>query len=154
MRNIKHKIFFTFFLATIALGQSFPPPTSLITVPTAGSLTRGSYSLGMRIQDEGGMIGTLQAGITDRFQFGLSFGSPNLIGDDSLKWYPRPEAHLKYQVIDESMSLPGVALGVNTQGFGDFVDSLDRYDTKAYGVYLLEVKIGKHLLGILDFILE
>ena len=32
----------------------------------------------MRIQDEGGLILGLSAGITDRFQFGMSFGSPNL----------------------------------------------------------------------------
>ena len=60
-------------------GQELPPPTDLITVPTAGTLVRGSFSMDMRIQDEGGMILGLSAGITDRFQFGLSFGSPNLL---------------------------------------------------------------------------
>ena len=101
-------------------GQELPPPTDLITVPTAGTLARGSFSMDMRIQDEGGMILGLSAGITDRFQFGLSFGSPNLIGDDSLRWYPRPEAKVKYLVIDESMSMPGIAFGINTQGFGNY----------------------------------
>ncbi|MBL7012929.1 MAG: TonB-dependent receptor [Candidatus Marinimicrobia bacterium] len=151
MRNIKHKIIIALALTAIGLAQSFPPPTSLITIPTAGSLTRGSYSLGMRIQDEGGMIGTLEAGITDRFQFGLSFGSPNLIGDDSLKWYPRPEALLKYQLFDESMSIPGIAFGVNTQGLGDFVDSLDRYETKAYGVFFVGSKNWKTPFGNFGF---
>ena len=80
-------------------GQDYPPPTDLITVPTAGTLVRGSFSMDMRIQDEGGMVLGLSAGITDRFQFGLSYGSPNLIGDDSLIWYPRPEAKLKYLLI-------------------------------------------------------
>ena len=138
-------------LMTLGFGQSYPPPTSLITMPTAGPLTRGSHSFGMRIQDEGGMISTLEAGITDRFQFGLSFGSPNLIGDDSLKWYPRPEALLKYHLIDESMTMPGFALGVNTQGLGDFVDSLNRYETKAYGVFLVGSKNWKTPFGNLGF---
>ena len=83
------------FLSVIQ-GQEYPPPTDLITIPTAGTLMRGSFSMDMRIQDEGGLILGLSAGITDRFQFGLSYGSPNLIGDDSLRWYPRPEAKLKY----------------------------------------------------------
>ena len=85
------------FIAIIHLlkAQEYPPPTDLISVPTAGTLMRGSFSMDMRIQDEGGLILGLSAGITDRFQFGMSFGSPNLIGDDSLDWYPRPEAKLK-----------------------------------------------------------
>ena len=130
-------------------GQEYPPPTDLITIPTAGTLMRGSFSMDMRIQDEGGLILGLSAGITDRFQFGLSYGSPNLIGDDSLRWYPRPEAKLKYLIIDENMSLPGVAFGLNTQGFGNFnlEDSLQRYDTKAFGVYLAASKNWKSPLG-------
>ena len=47
-------------------GHDYPPPTDLITIPTAGTLVRGSYSLGMRI-DGGGMITGLQVGLTDRF---------------------------------------------------------------------------------------
>ena len=134
---------------TYPTGQNYPPPTDLITVPTAATLMRGSFSLGMRIQDGGGMILGLRAGITDRFQFGLSYGSPNLIGDDSLRWYPRPEANLKYMLIDESITSPGVAIGLNTQGFGNFNqgDSLNRYDMKAYGFYLSASKNWKTSLG-------
>ena len=95
------------FIATIYLlkAQEYPPPTDLISVPTAGTLMRGSFSMDMRIQDEGGLILGLSAGITDRFQFGMSFGSPNLIGDDSLSWYPRPEAKLKYLILDDAVNL-------------------------------------------------
>ena len=96
----------------------------------------------MRVQDEGGLITGLSVGITDRFQFGLSYGSPNLIGDDSLIWYPRPEARLKYLIINEDMSMPGIALGMNTQGLGQYYDSdsLQRYATKALGVYIAASK--------------
>ena len=89
-----------FILSTIfGQGTSYPPPTTLVTIPTAGTLVRGSFAMEMRIQKGGGMSTALQAGITDRFQFGLSYGASNLIGDDSLRWYPRPEANLKYRLI-------------------------------------------------------
>ena len=127
--------------------QDYPPPTDLITIPTAGTLMRGSFSMDMRIQDEGGLILGLSTGITDRFQFGLSFGSPNLIGDEKLNWYPRPEAKLKYLIINEDLSLPGVALGLNTQGFGSYNDSLERYETKALGLYLAGSKNWRSPLG-------
>ena len=128
-------------------GQEYPPPTDLISVPTAGTLMRGSFSMDMRIQDEGGLVLGLSAGITDRFQFGMSFGSPNLIGDENLEWYPRPEAKLKYLIIDENLSMPAFALGLNTQGSGDFVDTLQRYEIKALGLYGAMSKNWKSPLG-------
>ena len=138
----KQIIFTTIALSFVIQAQDYPPPTDLITIPTAGTLSRGSFSMDMRIQDGGGLITGLGVGITDRFQFGLSYGSPNLIGDDSLVWYPRPEAKLKYLVIDENMSMPGIALGMNTQGLGQYYseDTLQRYDTKALGIYLAASK--------------
>lgn len=137
------------FSQTYPTGQQYPPPTDLITIPTAATLVRGSFSLRMRVQDAGGMILGLRAGITDRFQFGLSYGSPNLIGDDSLRWYPKPEANLKYMLIDETITKPAIALGLNTQGFGNFNlgDSLNRYDVKAYGFYLSASKNWETFLG-------
>lgn len=127
--------------------QEYPPPTDLISVPTAGTLMRGSFSMDMRIQDEGGLVLGLSAGITDRFQFGMSFGSPNLIGDENLEWYPRPEAKLKYLIVDENLSMPAFALGLNTQGSGDFVDTLQRYEIKALGLYGAMSKNWKSPLG-------
>jgi len=144
-----NKLIFIILLSTFIVGQEYPPPTDLITIPTAGTLNRGSFSMDMRVQGGGGLILGLSAGITDRFQFGLSFGSPNLIGDDSLSWYPRPEAKLKYLVLDEEMTLPGLSIGLNTQGYGNYSkeDSLLRYDIKGLGVYTVASKNWKTLIG-------
>ena len=30
-------------------GTSYPPPTTLVTIPTAGTLVRGSFSMEMRV---------------------------------------------------------------------------------------------------------
>ena len=124
-------------LSTFGSAQTYPPPTNLVSVPSAGTLVRGSYAMQMRVQKNGGLTSSLSVGITDRFQFGLSFGSANLIGDDSLEWYPRPEANLKYRLIDETTSMPGVSIGLDTQGQGQFneADTLMRYDVKAMGIY-------------------
>lgn len=144
-------------LASLGLlaGQppAYPPPPNLITIPSAATLVRGSYALQARIQKQGGLITTLSAGITDRFQFGLSYGAGNLIGDDSLKWYPRPEANLKYRLIDESPVLPGISLGLDTQGLGPYqaADTLRRYTIKAFGAYLAASKNWQTLLGNLGF---
>ena len=150
MKNTYRILIITLFFNLIfSQGTTYPPPTNLITVPTAGTLVRGSFSMEMRVQKRGGLTTGLTVGITDRFQFGLSYGAGNLIGDDTLHWYPRPEVNLKYHLLDETDSAPGCAIGLNTQGFGDYtdVDTLQRYDIKAYGAYISASKNWKTPLG-------
>ena len=136
------KYIIIFLLNFLLKAQSYPPPSTLITMPTAGTLQRGSFALQMRIQKSGGLTSSISVGLTDRFQLGISYGSANLIGDDSLIWYPKPETNLKYLLIDETESSPGISIGIDTQGQGKFntSDSLMRYDTKALGLYTVASK--------------
>ncbi|MFQ6615396.1 MAG: hypothetical protein ACE5HZ_01325 [Fidelibacterota bacterium] len=132
----------------LAQQAEYPPPTNLITIPTAGGLVRGSFAMDLRVQKGGGLTAGLSVGITDRFMFGLSYGASYLIGDREPVPYSRPEVILKYRMIDESVSMPGFALGVDTQGFGVYdADSLKRYGTKAYGLYLVLSKNWRFPLG-------
>jgi len=148
-RVISIILFGVILLGLNAQSVSYPPPVDLITLPTAGTLVRGSYSVDLRMQKAGGLTIGLAVGITDRFQFGLSYGASYLIGDSLATPYPRPEANLKYRLVDESMSMPGISLGLNTQGTGAYHDEefLERYDTKAMGVYLVASKNWKSPFG-------
>ena len=150
MKRIKY---YFLFLSFVLNAQSYPPPSSLITLPTAGTLQRGSFALEMRIQKFGGLTSSISVGLTDRFQLGISYGSANLIGDDSLIWYPKPETNLKYLLIDESETSPGISLGIDTQGLGKFNsdDSLMRYDTKALGLFAVASKNWVTPLGNLGW---
>ena len=150
---MKRIIYYFLFLSFVLNAQSYPPPSNLITLPTAGTLQRGSFSLEMRIQKFGGLTSLISVGLTDRFQLGISYGSANLIGDDSLIWYPKPETNLKYLLIDESESTPGISLGIDTQGLGKFNsgDSLMRYDTKALGLFAVASKNWVTPLGNLGW---
>ena len=51
--------------------------------------------------------------------------------------------------MSENLTFPGMALGLNTQGFGNFheADSLNRYAMKAYGLYLAASKNWKSPFG-------
>ena len=150
MKRIRY---YFLFLPFVLDAQSYPPPSSLITLPTAGTLQRGSFALEMRIQKFGGLTSSISVGLTDRFQLGISYGSANLIGDDSLIWYPKPETNLKYLLIDESENSPGISIGIDTQGLGKFNpdDSLMRYDTKALGLFAVASKNWVTPLGNLGW---
>ena len=140
-------------LTIVLVAQDYPPPTNIITVPTAGGLVRGSFSAHMHMQRDGGLATALSVGLTDRFMFGLSYGASKLIGDAEPIPYPRPEVIFKYRIVDESIVFPGIAFGIDTQGFGNYneVDSLKRYDIKGYGTYLAASKNWRTLLGNMGF---
>ena len=126
------------------------PPLNLVNIPTAGTLPRGSFTLESLIIKDGGIVPRLSVGFTDNFTFGVSYGVQNLIGNakPSLN-KTTPEVQIKYRVFDESEKMPALVYGLDTQGRGKFhgTDSiksindstitLNRYDQKAWGMYLV-----------------
>lgn len=108
---------------------------TLINRPTAGSLERGSYDIELRMYPGGGMLGGISVGLTERITFGTSYGGLNIIGEGEVIWNPRPEANIKYRLMEESYSAPALSIGFNGQGFGKWDETRKRYQIKSPGVY-------------------
>ncbi|MEE9464069.1 MAG: hypothetical protein V3W14_00665 [Candidatus Neomarinimicrobiota bacterium] len=135
-------------IGAILSGQGVPPPATLVSIPTAGTLQRGQFEIELLMQTGGGVLGRLGVGFSDRFSIGMSYGVQRFIGSEepSLNRL-RPEVQLKYRFMDESYNRPAIALGLDTQGRGDFQESnlndtttIKRYDVKAIGIYLVVSK--------------
>ncbi|RMZ50047.1 hypothetical protein EB821_00330 [Candidatus Marinimicrobia bacterium PRS2] len=119
------------------------PPLNLVSIPTAGTLPRGSFTLESLLITDGGMVPRLSVGFTDNFSFGVSFGVQNLIGGNKPSINKTtPEVQIKYRIFDESEKMPALVYGLDTQGRGLYhaVDSLKRYDQKAWGMYMVMSK--------------
>ena len=133
------------------------PPMDLVSIPTAGTLPRGHYSLENIFSKNGGILPKFSIGITDNFTLGISYGLHNFIGTGSIiKNKEYPEVQLKYRIFDETDAIPGMVIGLDTQGRGRYyetetVDTFDqlgnsigtrevdinRYDQKAIGLYFV-----------------
>ena len=129
------------------------PPLNLVSIPTAGTLPRGSFTLESLIINNGGVVPRLSVGFTDNFSFGVSFGVQNLIGDSKpFINKTTPEVQIKYRVFDESQKMPALVYGLDTQGRGEYhkqdsifsisgkfdsTRTLNRYDQKAWGMYIV-----------------
>jgi hypothetical protein len=129
--------------------ETYPPSAQLITIPTAGILSPGTYSFNLRIQNQGGLSTGMLVGIFNRLQLGVAYGANGLIGNGEVEWHPRPEISIKYRVLDEAYSTPGIAFGLETQGYGPYntADSLKRYNVKAFGLYAVASKNWRFVLG-------
>ena len=159
MRKLILRTFLTLltFLCNIGWSQIEQPypPLNLVSIPTAGTLPRGSFTLESLLVTDGGMIPRLSVGFTDNFSFGVSFGVQNLIGGNKPSINKTtPEVQIKYRIFDESEKMPALVYGLDTQGRGLYhaVDSisthgisdstvtLNRYDQKAWGMYIVMSK--------------
>ena len=129
------------------MAQTYPP-LNLVSIPTAGTLPRGTYTIEALLSKNGGFTPKLSVGFTDNFSFGVSFGVQKLIGNDSLYFNKNtPEIQIKYRVFEESQSMPALVYGLDTQGRGTYTDTLisnpdsiitiNRYEQKAWGMYLV-----------------
>ena len=120
------------------------PPLNLVSIPTAGTLSRGTYTIEALLSKNGGLLPRFSVGFTDNFSFGVSFGIQKLIGNEEMYYNKTtPEVQIKYRVYEESQSMPALVYGLNTQGRGTFRDTSDtgelinRYEQKAWGMYLV-----------------
>ncbi|MBN1560586.1 hypothetical protein JW998_10065 [candidate division KSB1 bacterium] len=97
----------------------FNKPIQIIDMPTASILRGGSFRAGVRIYEQGGLLGSLSAGVSNKVMFGVSFGGLDIVGDaQKITWNPMPGVHFIYRITEESMKLPAIVLGFDSQGYG------------------------------------
>ncbi len=105
----------------------------MIDQPDIYFLKHGNYSLQMRFGPVGEIIGYAHIGLWDRFSFGLSYGASNLIGAGNPEFYKEPGIQARILLIEQSFMVPGVIIGFDNQGYGEY-DST-RYDIMSKGLY-------------------
>lgn len=162
MVNIYYKSLILFLLSLFLAQEAHPyPPLYLVTIPTSGTLPRGSYSVEGLLVDNGGLVSRLSIGLSNNLTLGFSWGVQHLIGDAKPSLSKRyPDYHFKYRIWNEDFAKPGIVFGFDSQGRGKFT-KLDiisineqpfyRYEQKSFGYYLSMSKNYLILGGNLGF---
>jgi len=144
----------------------FTKPLQLIDLPTASILRGSDMDLSLRLYEEGGTLGRISVGLSRHVMLSVSYGGTNIIGDQEVDWNPMPGIRLAYRMVEESIVLPAIVLGFDSQGYGkywpkqegpvdtslaDYTQLHERYSVKSRGFYLVTskgyeslVKIGLH----------
>jgi hypothetical protein len=111
------------------------PPRQLIDMPTAGTLPRGYFDIGLRVYGGGGALGYTDIGLSNRLQISLSYGADSALSNRTPKWNPNMEFGVKFRVVDEMQYFPAITLGYNSQGDGSWNGPVQRYTFKSRGFY-------------------
>ena len=112
----------------------------LIDVPTAGIIPHGSFAFDMNAYQNGGLLIGTSVGLFNRFTLGVSYGGTGIIGTDRPEWNPIPGFAIRVRLIDETVLLPAIAFGFDSQGKEDYIDELSRYTIKSLGFYAVVSK--------------
>ncbi|HEX2984085.1 MAG TPA: hypothetical protein VHO28_11135 [Ignavibacteriales bacterium] len=119
---------------------------SLIDMPAAGMIDRGYVGVGVDVMPQGVLITKIEVGPFNNFNFGISYGAGNFIGDGKPDWYKLPGVNIKIRIVNETESFPAIAFGFDSQGKGEYIESIwneehdewvgvDRYKIKSRGFY-------------------
>ena len=142
-------------LTSLAFSQSEQPypPLELVSIPTAGTLPKGTYTYETILSKNGSVMPRLAIGLTPSLTLGISYGMHGVIGDTEPVFNTNPGFHVKYRAFDESASSPALLFGVNTQGKGEYTEvdkfnisddgnlvsinkPIKRYEQKALGFFI------------------
>jgi len=115
-------------------------PRYLFNMPTAGVLSRGVYAVEGWFYSGGGSFASLSVGISDRVTFGVAYGGGNIIGNGSPDWNKLPGVMFRYRIIEETLSMPAITIGFESQGRENYLDAGDRFERKSPGFFAVATK--------------
>jgi hypothetical protein len=113
------------------------PPRYLIDMPTAGTLPRGYFDIGLRVYSGGGAVGFTDIGLSNRLQLGLSYGADQALSNQDPLWNPNIQFSAKFRIVDEMQYFPAVTIGYSSQGDGAWSKPQQRFTYKSRGFYLV-----------------
>jgi hypothetical protein len=106
----------------------FSKPLRLVDYPTASILRGGDMQIGLRLQEDGGALASINVGISRYFMLGVSYGGAGIIGNQDIRWNAMPGVQLAYRLLEEDLKLPALVIGFDSQGFGDWWPTRDKKD--------------------------
>ncbi len=115
-------------------------PRFIIDMPTAGLIGHYSYAIDIDCYQSDGVLFGFTIGLMNRINLSASYGGSNLIGSSKPAWNKYPGISLKIRPFEESQIFPAFAIGIDTQGKENYIDTLNRYLIKSPGFYIVASK--------------
>lgn len=123
---------------SVPAGADTGAPLRLMDAPTAGVPAVRGYVVESRLADGGSMVVRTLVGVNRFAAAGVSWGGADILGAGRVSWQPHVGFAARVRLVEESMTLPAVAVGFDTQGEGPFLrgEKMNRFRHKSRGVWL------------------
>jgi len=131
-------------LSTILMGI---PEYNFITTPSSSVLNRGDYNFETKFYGESSMRLTSYIGLFERLSIGFSYGAENFVGNQQPDWYDHIDFKAKFQIFKETVNIPGLSVGFDSEGHGKWVEEQERYEVKSPGFFAVLGKNDLFLRG-------
>lgn len=116
MKTRARRLWCVSLLVFLGIGNTVRAESYYVHRPDPRIYEHGSYTMGIHIAPNGGLLASLCVGFFDRFQIGLSYGGDNMIGTGPINWYSRPGIQAKVSILDETRYKPlSLAVGFDAQ---------------------------------------
>lgn len=125
-------------------------PRYLIDLPTAGIIPHKTVAIDLEFFQEGGVLAGTTFGLFDFLTIGVYYGGTNIIGNNNVDWNELPGVDLRLRILNETVLLPAITCGFNSQGKENYDEKNQRYKIKSLGFYAVASK-NYELLGDLSF---
>ena len=146
LRYVFVSIILTVLISTAAMCQvsagvsSTIEPRFLVDVPTAGMIPDRTFAFDMDYFQNGGLLVGFSAGFFNRMLVGVSYGGTNLVGVDKPIWNKTVGFQFRGRLLEETLMIPALLVGYDSQGKEEYIDSLGRYAIKSLGFYAVASK--------------
>ncbi|OQY37923.1 MAG: hypothetical protein B6226_04370, partial [Candidatus Cloacimonetes bacterium 4572_65] len=101
----------------------------------------GEYNFQTKFYGENSFRIGSNIGLFDRLTIGFSYGADNFVGDEKPEWYEHVDFKAKFQLLTETLNIPQLSVGFDSEGHGSWSEELERYTIKSKGFYAV---IAKH----------
>jgi len=118
----------------------------IIDMPTAGIIEKGIVAVTTNFLPDGVLIQWIEAGVFENVSIGISYGGSNFIGSGNVDWYKWPGVAFRARILNETVYVPAITLGFDSQGKGEYFRDDERYAIKAPG-FFAAVSKNFELLG-------
>jgi hypothetical protein len=111
----------------------------IVDMPTAGVLSKGKWSVDVYAFGNSGVMADVSLSPLQNFNVGLSYAGAGFLGNGAIVLQGIPGFHIRWRPLDETMTLPALLLGFQTQGRGQpFATNnfFGRYETNSPGLFL------------------
>lgn len=155
LKQIKYFAFFFLISSNLIFPQGTAGESAkyeyryLIDMPTAGILEKGIVGFTTDVLPAGVVIVKMEVGVFQNISFGISYGAANLIGSGKPNWYELPGVNFRVRLINETLLLPALTIGFDSQGKGEEFENPKRYAIKSPG-FFASVSKNFQFLGYLS----